>query len=208
MFCFLFTKIPFKSCESPHISIVHASQQQFLTGTPQPPPLHIRPPHNRLYRVTYGRFVTYDGIQCYPEYLICYERVFEDDDCITESKSSENVQHESLSTRHSPSSAAMTESKMTETQHARQMREKRQRMADLGEEVARGQVSLLELQNLNDWYTFQISEHEKRIRELQGKAETNLFTLTFTVPELERAFRIAHMRTCLPCVLLCTISEI
>ena len=97
---------------------------------------------------------------------------------------------------------------MIETPNARQIRKKQQRLADLGEEISQGQVSLFELQNLNDWYSFQISEHEKRIRELQGKAESNPFTLNFQVPELERAFRIVHMRTFLLRKLMCTVCGI
>ena len=84
------------------------------------------------------------------------------------------------------------------TPEERQLRELRQQLHDFRDESAQTQFSLLQLENLNDWYRFQINEQNKRILELRGlskKAKINLFTLTFTVPALEREFRVEYMRT-------------
>ena len=126
----------------------------------------------------------YQGIQCYPEYLVYYERVLEHEESLL--TPSHITDHETLS-----------EAKVL-TEEERLVVDLLQQRDVLQEESLQTQISLLELENLNDWYTFQINEQEKRIKELKGlsqKAKIHCCTLTFTVPEQERAFRVAHMRT-------------
>ena len=126
----------------------------------------------------------YQGIQCYPEFLVYYERVLEHNDGENESDS------------HATDSAgpAVMESKCSESSEAPQTK-----LKALREQSAQGQIALLELENLNNWYVFQIKEQVRRKLELQGLSEKppelNLFTLSFTVRHLEQSFRIAHFRT-------------
>ena len=135
----------------------------------------------------------YQGLQCYPEYLIYYERVLEEKS--SESKSNEDHAHIVSS------SGLCSEAKVTETSEARHLLEQRERVAELREQSAQGQITLLEVENLNKWFDFKLMEQNRSIMKLRGlsdKPKTGLLGLTFAVPALERAFRIAHMRTC-PC---------
>ena len=135
-----------------------------------------------------GRFVAYHGLQCYPEYLVYYERVHE----------GENGEHDTTSQCATPARKALSESKMAETSEARQLREQRERVVALREESAQGQISLLELENLNNWFKFRLEKQERKILKLRGMSEkpkTDCLGVNFTVAALERAFRVKHMRT-------------
>ena len=134
----------------------------------------------------------YQGIQCYPEFLIYYERVLENES--VESVEGKPPPAPSSSPEHG---TTVSEAKAP-TEEERLEHDLLQQRNALQEESVQAQISLLELENINDWYRFQINEQKKRIKELKGlskKAKIHFCTLTFTVPEQERAFRIAHMRT-------------
>ena len=126
----------------------------------------------------------YQGIQCYPEVLFYYERVHEKNDGESRDDSDTTETLPYKESKSSPSSEALQASKELKVLH---------------EQNAQAQIALLELDNLNNWYVFQIKEQGRRKLELQGLSDKppqiNRFTLTFTLRHLERSFRIAHFRT-------------
>ena len=123
----------------------------------------------------------YQGIQCYPEVLFYYERVHEKND---------GESRDDCDTTETFRCAANAESKSSQAS---------KELKVLHEQNAQAQIALLELDNLNNWYVFQIKEQGRRKLELQGLSDKppqiNRFTLTFTLRHLERSFRIAHFRT-------------
>ena len=135
----------------------------------------------------------YQGIQCYPEVLLYYERGLEQNDGESGSDS-DTTKDETLP--EPDEEPALAESKNSESSEALRASEE---LKALHEQNAQAQIALLELQNLNNWYVFQIKEQQSRKLELQGLSkkppELNWFTLTFTLHHLEQSFRIAHFRT-------------